>query len=132
MKILNASLVFGPILLIGALPVSAGPAIHSDTNIQLAAGSTSTDDRGSYVQRAQSEMQEWKKKVHDFSEKAEAKGKQAGNTAEEDLNKAWAKTEAASHRLQEAGADGWDSAKSAFEGASNELKQAWHKVHPED
>jgi len=36
-------------------------------------------------------MQEWQRKLHDFSEKAEAKGKEAANAAENDLNKAWTK-----------------------------------------
>ena len=38
-------------------------------------------------------MQKWQRKLHDFSEKAEAAGKEAGNAAENDLNKAWTKAE---------------------------------------
>lgn len=51
--------------------------------------------------------------------------------ADDDLHRAWTKTQAASHRLETVGADGWDSAKASFETASQELAEAWHKVHPE-
>ena len=75
-------------------------------------------------------MQEWQRKLHDFSEKAAAKGKEAGNAAENDLNKAWTKADAASRKLQTVGAEGWESAKTSFEKASHELADAWHKIHP--
>lgn len=80
------------------------------------------------MQRARDEMQEWRRKLHDFSAKAEANGKEAGNAAETDLNKAWTKTEAASRKLETVGAEGWDHAKTSFEKASRELADAWDKV----
>jgi hypothetical protein len=98
----------------------------------LAANANATVDRDTYLQRARDEMQEWRRKLHDFSAKAEANGKEAGNAAETDLNKAWTKTEAASRRLQTVGAEGWQRAKTSFEKASHELAEAWHKLHPED
>jgi hypothetical protein len=77
-------------------------------------------------------MQEWQRKLQDFSDKAEVKGIAAGDAAKNDLNKAWSKAEAASRRLQAAGAEGWENAKTSFEQASHELAETWHKVHPED
>jgi|HubBroStandDraft_3_1064219.scaffolds.fasta_scaffold22650_2 hypothetical protein len=135
MRILTASIVIGPLVLIGTLPAAAGQstlALGSGTPVRLAAGGDSTADRDTYTQRARDEMQEWQRKLHDFSEKAAAKGKEAGNAAENDLNEAWTKAEAASRQLQTVGAEGWERAKTSFEKASHELAEAWHKIHPED
>jgi hypothetical protein len=73
-------------------------------------------------------MQEWQRKLHDFSEKAKANGQKAGKAAENGLTAAWAKTEAEARRLQSASADGWESAKSSYEKASHELADAWDKA----
>ena len=72
-------------------------------------------------------MKIWQQKLHDFNNKMEAKGKDAGSAVEDDLDKAWTKTEAASQKLQTAGADGWASARSAYENASHDLADAWDK-----
>ena len=56
-------------------------------------------------------MDEWQQKLHDFSEKAKAKGQQEGNAAENELKAAWTKVEAEQHKLQSASAEGWESAK---------------------
>jgi hypothetical protein len=133
MRILNASIVIGSLVLIGALPAAAGqstPALGSGAPVRVAAGGDTTADRDTYTQKAKAEMQEWQQKLHDFSEKAEAKGKEAGNAAEVDLNKAWTNAEAASRKLQTVGAEGWESAKASFEKASHELADAWHKIDP--
>jgi len=135
MRILSAAMVIGPLVLIGALHAAAGQstlALGSGAPIQLAAGGDSTADRDTYTQKARDEMQEWQRKLHDFSEKAEAKGKEAGDAAGNDLNKAWTKAKAASSRLQTVGAEGWESAKTSFEEASRELVDAWDKIRPED
>ena len=135
MRILTASIVIGPLVLIGTLPAAAGQStlpLGSGAPVQLAAGGDSTAERDTYTQKARAEMQEWQRKLHDFSEKAAAKGKEAGNAAENDLNEAWTKAEAASRQLQTVGAEGWERAKTSFEKASHELAEAWHKIHPED
>jgi hypothetical protein len=135
MRILTASIVIGPLVLLGALPAAAGQstlALGSGTPIRLAAGGDSTANRDTYTQKARAEMQEWQRKLHDFGEKAAAKGKEAGNAAENDLNEAWTKAEAASRQLQTVGAEGWESARTSFEKASHELAEAWHKIHPEE
>ena len=135
MRILSAAMVIGPLVLIGALHAAAGQstlALGSGAPIQLAAGGDSTADRDTYTQKARDEMQEWQRKLHDFSEKVVAKGKEAGNATENDLHEAWTKAEAASRQLQTVGAEGWESARTSFEKASHELAETWHKIHPED
>lgn len=134
MRMLTVSIVIGPLVLIGALPAAGQStlALGSGAPVQLAAGGDSTADRDTYTQRARDEMQEWQRKLHDFSEIAAAKGKEAGNAAENDLNKTWAKADAASRKLQTVGAEGWESAKTSFEKASQELADAWHRIRPQD
>lgn len=135
MRILTAAIIFTPLMLIGALPALAGqPVSLSPPNapVRLAADTASTTDRDTYMQRAKDELQEWQRKLHDFGEQAKAKGQTTSNSSGDELNEAWSKTEAASHRLQTASADGWESAKISFEKASQNLADAWHKIHPED
>jgi hypothetical protein len=134
MRMLTTAIVIGPLVLIGALPAAGQStlALGSSAPVQLAAGGDSTADRDTYTQRARDEMQEWQQKLHDFSEKAAVKGKEAGNAAENDLNKAWAKADAASRKLQTVGAEGWVSAKTSFEKASHELADDWHRIRPQD
>jgi hypothetical protein len=134
MRMLTVSIVIGPLVLIGALPAAGQStlALGSGAPAQLAAGADSAADRATYTQMVRDEMQEWQRKLHDFSEKAAAKGKQLDNAAENDLNKSWTKAKAASSRLQTVGAEGWESAKRSFEEASRELANAWDKIRPED
>jgi hypothetical protein len=135
MRFLTASIVFGPLLLLGALSANAAQStrtLESDAPVRLAAAGDSTADRDTYTQRTRDEMREWQRKLRDFSEKAEAKGKEAGNEAKYALNKAWTKTQAASRDLQAASAEGWESAKISFEKASHELAETWHRIRPDD
>jgi len=135
MRIFTASIVIGSFMLIGALPAAAGqstPALGSTAPIRLAAASDSTRDRDTYTQKARDEMQEWQRKLINFNEKVEAKGKEASTAAEKDLQKAWIKADTASHELQTVGAEGWKSAKMTFETAFRKLAGAWDKVRPED
>ncbi len=132
MKILAASLVIAPFMLVGALPAAAGPSISSDTPIQLAAANDSTADRDTYARTARDHMRDWRHKLQDFGEKAKAKGQKEGDAAEKDLNAAWIKTEAESRKLQTASIEGWESAKISFEKASRELADAWNRIRPED
>ena len=134
MRMLTVSIVIGPLMLIGALPAAGQSTLvlGSGAPVQLAAGADSAADRDTYTQQARDEMREWQRKLHDFSEKAETKGKEAGNAAENDLKKAWTQAEAASRKLQTVGAESWESAKTSFEKASRELADAWHKIRPQD
>jgi hypothetical protein len=122
-------------MLIGALPAAACQSVRvlgSGAPIQLAASGDSARDRDTYTQKARDEMRKWQLKLINFSEKAEAKGKKASTTAENDLHEAWTKADAASRELQTVGAEGWKSAKIAFETAFRKLAGAWDKVRPED
>jgi hypothetical protein len=135
MKLLVASIVIGPLMLIGVLPASAGqssPAFGSPAGVQVAAADDSAADRDSYTRKAQDELREWQHKLREFGDQAAASGKAAGNAANDDLNQARTKAEAASDRLQTVGAEGWASAKASFEKASHELSDTWHRVHPDD
>ena len=131
MRMLTASIVIGSLVLFGALPAAAGQSTLSpgaSAPVRLAANGDPTVDKDTYLQRARKEMQEWRRRLHDFSARAEANGKGTGNTAETDLNKAWTRTEAASRKLQTVGAEGWDHAKASFEQASHELADAWDSI----
>jgi hypothetical protein len=132
MRILFASIVIGPLMVFGALPAAAGQSISSNTPIQLAAGGDLTADRDTYTQKARDAMHEWEQKLHDFSEKAKAKGQEERQVAENELNAAWTKAEAEQHKLETASAEGWESAKTSFEKASHDLKEVWDKIRPDD
>jgi hypothetical protein len=134
MKILTASLFILPLMLIGAWPAVAGQPTRTDPPIQLAADTDAAPpaDKESYDQKAKDQMSSWQQKVHDFNAQTAAKGKEVGDAASDDVNKAWANTQDASQRLQTAGNDGWQDAKSSFEKATQGLADAWHKVHPDD
>jgi hypothetical protein len=133
MGIFHTSIIIGPLMLIGALPAAGQslPPIGSGTPIRLVDDS-STADRDSFTQKAQADMQDWQKKLHDFGEQAEAKGQEAGSAAQSGLNDAWIKAKAASHKLQTVGAEGWQGAKTSYEKATQNLADAWHKVHSDD
>jgi hypothetical protein len=134
MRILNAATAVGSLILIGMLAVAVSqPALASgsDVSIRLAAANDPATDKDTYSQKAQDEMREWQRKLHDFSVKTKAEGQEAGNAADNDLNQAWRKAEAASRDLQAAGADGWESAKTSYERASHDLANTWNKVRPQ-
>lgn len=135
MKILAVAIMIGPLMLSGAAFAAAGQSslvLGSGVAVQLAADESSKIDRDTYTQKAQDEVREWQRKLHDLGEKTAAKGKEAGTAAENDLSRAWTRTEAESRKLQAAGAEGWESAKISFEKASHELAETWHKSHPDD
>jgi hypothetical protein len=130
MKILTTSIVLGPLMLIGMLSAAAGQPIvapGSGAPIPLATARDSSPDRDAYIQKAQGDMLAWQQKLHAFSKKAEADGKKADNEAENDLNKAWHKADAASGNLQTAGTEDWESARTSYENASKDLANAWDK-----
>ena len=135
MRIFTASIVIGSFMLIGALPAAAGQSarvLGSGAPIRLAAASDPSGARDTYTQKARDEMREWQRKLINFTEKTEAKGKEASSAAENDLHKAWTKADAASRELQTVSAEGWKSAKTNFETASRKLAHAWDKVRPQD
>jgi len=133
MKALNALAASATLLLMAALPAagqSTAPRA-SGAPTQLSAESDFGAKKDEYVRRSKAEMEEWRLKIHDFGETAEAKGHEASADAKAGLQTAWEKTEAESRKLETASADGWDNAKSSFEHASQDLKDRWHRIHPE-
>jgi hypothetical protein len=113
MRILIPSIVLGPLMLVGALPVAADQPAAFATQIQLAAGNDATGDRDTYSQKARDDMQEWQRKLHDFGTRTQAEGRKA---------------EATANKLQTAGEDGWENAKTSYEKASSDLANSWDKV----
>ncbi len=134
MRFLIAAIVIGPLMLTGARSNAAGaaaaaaPSAAADTQVQPAAGSARTAEWNSYVEKVRSNMAGWQRKLQDYGRTAAAKGKEAGSASADNLNKAWTRAKAASHKVQSAGAEGWESAKASFEKASRDLKDAWDKV----
>jgi hypothetical protein len=132
MKTIFASIVIGSLMLFGALPAAAAQPISSNTPIQLAVGGDSEADRDTYSQKARDAMQDWRQKLHQFGERAKAKGQEEGNAAGKELNAAWTKADAEERTLEAAGAEGWESAKISFEKASHDLKELWDKIGSND
>jgi hypothetical protein len=89
MRMLFASIVAAPLMMIGALP--AAQSISSDARIRLANGGP-TANRDPYNQNAPDALLEWQKKLDDFTEKAKAKVLEEGNAVVDELNAVWIKT----------------------------------------
>jgi hypothetical protein len=127
-----SSLIF--VGLIGTLP-AAGQSIqptHSTASIRMASVADSAADKETYLQKVRDEMQEWQRKQHDFREKARTKASADNIATRNNFNAAWARAEAASHKLMTAGAADWQSAKSSFEKASQKLAAVWRKIGTQD
>jgi hypothetical protein len=124
---LSASIAATSFALMAALPAAAQSARLLNSNASV---HDSASDRDTYIQRARSEMQEWRRKLNGFGDSADAKAKEANKVAVGDLNKAWSRAEDASRRLENAGTDDWRSAKASFKAASHKLTLAWYKVSP--
>lgn len=127
MRLFSASITAASLILMAALPAAAQSARLLNSNASV---HDSASDRNTYTQRARSEMQEWRRKLDEFGDSAHVKAKEANKVAVDDLNKAWTRTEDASRRLENAGADDWRSAKASYKVASRKLTLAWHKVSP--
>jgi hypothetical protein len=131
MRIPPAATVIGSLLLIGLIGTlpAAGQSIQpTGSAASVRTASVSTTDRDTYVQKAREEMQQWQLKLHDFSEKTRAKATEANTAAQNDFNTAWTEADAATQKLQTAGAADWESAKSSFSKASQKLAAVWQKI----
>ena len=139
-KFVIASCLSGTFLLMGALSTTAavgiagvpGPSLATGAHVQLVADSDFGTKKDEYLRRAGAEMREWRDKLHDLGEKAEAKGHEAKAEASEHLDAAWSTTKEKWGSLQTASAEHWDGAKRSFEKASAELREKWHRIHPDD
>jgi hypothetical protein len=129
MRTLIASIVVGPLMLIGVQQV-AGQPTSSGSQSHLVADGNSTAERETYTRGAGDEMREWRQKLQNFDETAKAEGHEAGTSADNALNAAWIKVRAEENKLRVATAEDWDLAKVSFEKADRELADAWHKARP--
>ena len=91
---------------------------------------STTKDR--YVDKAQSTVDEWRRKLNAAADDAGAHARATGNAADADLNAAWQKTQAAAKQLAAASASQWDKARSSFEKASQDLTDRWNRAHPDN
>lgn len=121
-------IVIGPLVLLGALQVAAGQSTAPATAIQSGHDGASTPDRSTYTRAMQDDMQQWQQKLHDFGEIARARGVQADNVAETNLNAAWDAMQTEARKLPAASAEGWASAKASYENASRGLADAWDRA----
>ncbi len=127
MKNLIASVMAGSLVLMAAFPAAGQAARLVDSNASV---HDLANDRATYIQGARREVEEWRQKLHDLSDGARAKATEANKAALDDLTRAWTRTEAASRKLETAGADDWQIAKTSYKTASRKLVLAWHKVSP--
>jgi len=135
MRILTAAIAIAPLMLIGALPAAAGHSTFAFgwcAPVRLAGGDDLTPDRGTYNQRTRDEMREWRRRIDDFSQNAEANGTEPGSAAEGELTRAWTNAQVAAADLLTAGPESWESAKTSFEKASRELADTWSKIRPQN
>jgi hypothetical protein len=130
MRMLTVTIVAGALALTAApLAASAGqPAQAQASSIRLAAVDGPAADRESYTRKADDDVQAWQRKVHDFGERAEVKGKEARKATLQGLEAAWDRTQAEGRNLRTATADGWQAARLSFERASHDLSEAWDRA----
>jgi hypothetical protein len=131
MRLLAMSMMMGSLVLIGAMPESVGQSISSNTYLHLADASR-PPNRDAYMRQVENEMQAWRQKLHDFSDREAVEGKKTGIAAEDELHSAWMNTEVEANKLQTAGTASWDSAKISYENASHGLAAAWDRIRSAD
>ena len=127
MKNLIASVMAGSLVLMAAFPAAGHAARLVGSNVSV---HDLANDRATYIEGARREVEEWRQKLHNLSDSTRVKATDANKAALDDLTRAWTRTEAASRRLENAGADDWQIAKTSYKTASRKLVLAWHKVSP--
>ena len=135
MNVLAVLVVGGPLLLMVGLPAMADyptPLRVNGTLLKLADDEDFAARKSAYVQKMQTEMAEWRRKMHAAGERSEAAVHNASADARAHLDRTWAATERTWRKLQTESAEGWDKTKHAYERSTAELRTQWHKLHPED
>ena len=94
--------------------------------------SSFSQKRQEYQERAQRQMDEWGHKMSAATENAKENGKALAADAQAELDRAWAETKDQWAKLQQASADGWDRARTAYERATRKMHDEWNKFHAED
>ena len=128
MRNLRAAIIVGSLALIGSPPATAGEPAASNASTQSTVGNDAAVDRASFLQQTRNEVEQWRTKLQAFCEKVATAGNEVGKTAASDLERAWARTQTASRRLQTAGDEGWESAKASYDKASRDLASTWRKL----
>ncbi len=119
MKPLTLSLSLMTLSLVAAGPLPAmafghAPATSPHTTLILAADDF-TQKKAEYQEKAKRQMDEWGQKMNEAAEKAKENSKRISAQAQQELDRAWADTKAQWAKLQQASADGWDRARTAYE-----------------
>jgi len=136
---------FVALILIGMIALAAGaPAAAQSKNdkpswVEVTTTQDPAAERNSYTNNAQGEMRMWEQKLNDFHTRVQTSATDAQTDASKSLDSAWSETKSAWSQLVKVGlnvgTDGmtdWDSAKAAFQTASQKLAASWKKVNPED
>jgi hypothetical protein len=135
MNILAVLIVGSPLMATAGVPIVVGhpaPLLVAGAPVQLAANDDFTARKDDYLQKSRSEMDEWRNKIHGAGENAEAKGHEMSASARAHFNRTWTAAQRNWRKLQTERAEGWDKVKSAYERSTAELREQWHKIHPED
>ena len=104
----------------------------TDAPLQLIDDVDFTTRKDAYLQKSRTEMDEWRNKIHGAGESAEAKGHEVSASAKAHINQTWTATQRYWRKLQTESAEGWDKTRNAYERSTAELRQQWHRIHPED
>ncbi len=130
MNVLLATLIVGPSVLAGAAHAELAahnPLLASSSAIHAVAMANPAD-RKTYVRKKEAKMEEWRSKIGHFAERTQANATAAGDAAAHEIHLAWSHVEQTSAKLDVVGEDGWDSAKAAYERASQDLEATWARV----
>ncbi len=120
MKLLMSGMI--TLFAAAAMPVlAAGPAASIAPPVQLADAGDFASQKSEYEARARHEMDRWQQRMSE-----------AGAQSRQELDRAWVATKEQWADLQQATAEGWDRSRTAFERASDRLKQEWRANHPND
>ena len=82
--------------------------------------------RDAYIRQNEGAFEEWGKKIDKFHAQAAQRGSEAKQVAQRELDSAWTETKAGWAKLKNAGREGWEEAKAAFETSRKKLERAWN------
>lgn len=84
--------------------------------------------RNDYLGRARADLEDWKVKIDDFSDRARAEGRAQDKSADAEMAQSWARLKNHTAKLEAAGLDDWDEAKAALERARRDLVARWDRT----
>ena len=113
---------FAALMVVSAVPgLAAEHATSASPHLRIASNDDFASQKSEYEARARREMDLWQQRM------SEASARTQGT-----LDQAWKATKEHWADLQQATADGWDRSRTAFEQASERMKEEWHKFHPNE